>query len=113
MSNYTILSLEERAKYIEVCKELIVKAIGHCFNIVPSASRIEFFMELPNHSTPYRDNPLITEISIWSLVDELLTDNVSQAALGELNLVLNLCGIGLINLFPCGKVVLYKEHYTP
>lgn len=113
MEDVIELALEERRKYKEACKGIVVRTISRLFSAVPFAQRVEFFMDMPTQViTPYRDNPYITDLSLFNSQGELLRDDGAYNAMGELNLILNLCGMCLIDLFSCGRVVLNREHYT-
>jgi hypothetical protein len=112
MINIVEQALEERRKYKEVSKELVILSISNVFSTNPYTQRIEFFMDMPvNMITPYRDNPLITDIKGFNLNNEIMEDGNSKTLIGDLNLVLNLCGMCLLDLFSCGKVTLNREHY--
>lgn len=105
------IALEERNKYVDRCKEILVKEIEALFRAVPLASLIEFYMDLPAINMAYRDNPIISDLGIYTSQEVLVNNEESSKALGNLNLLMHLCGMGLIHLFPCGKVVLHREHY--
>lgn len=105
------IALEERNKYVDKCKEVLIKEIEVLFRTIPLASLILFYMDLPNINMNYRDNPVISDLSLYTSQGTLINNEDSNQALGNLNLLMHLCGIGLIHLFPCGKVMLHREHY--
>lgn len=112
MINTVEQALEERSKYKEACKNLVIISITNVFTTNPYTQKIEFFMDLPTTAiTPYRDNPLISNIKAYNFKNESLEDENTQAVIGDLNLVLNLCGMCLLDLFLSGIVTLNREHY--